>query len=73
MGRYLLNILIAFDRTINAAIGGDPWETLSSVAYRNNRDGSKWGFLMGVINTLFFNKEHCLNAYRDDRSHTLKP
>lgn len=73
MGKYLLNILIAFDRMVNALINGDPDETLSSVAFRKNRDGTGWKFTMPFINHLFFNSEHCKNAYDFDRNRHLKP
>lgn len=73
MGQYLLNILIAFDRMINAVLSGNPEETLSSVAYRKHRDGARFGFMMRVINTLFMNPNHCENAYHYDRSQVLKP
>lgn len=72
MGNYLLNILIAFDRMINAIIGGDPDETLSSVAYRKNRDKTGYKFTMPFINFLFANEDHCKNAYDFDRDRKLK-
>jgi hypothetical protein len=73
MGQYLLNILVAFDRMINAIISGDPDETLSSVAFRKNRDEGKWKFTKGFINKLFFNPNHCNHAYDFDRNRKLKP
>lgn len=73
MGQYLINILIAFDRMINAIINGDPDETLSSVAFRKNRDGTGWKFTMPFINWLFTNEDHCKHAYDYDRNRTLKP
>lgn len=72
-GTYVLNILIAFDRMVNAAITGDPDETLSSVAFRKNRDKEPFGFMMNVINTLFwFQPHHCAQAYSDDRNRVLQ-
>ena len=73
MGAYLLNILIAFDRMVNAFLRGNPDETLSSVAYRKNRDGTGYKWTMPFINTLFGNPDHCKNAYYYDRSQKLKP
>lgn len=73
MANYFLNILIAFDRMINAFLNGDPDETLSSVAYRKNRDKTGYKWTMPFINWLFHNENHCLNAYNDDRSRHLKP
>lgn len=72
MGQYLLNILISFDRFVNTLLGGDPEETLSSVAYRKHRDGARFGFMMKLINAIFANPDHCEDAYRYDRSQTLK-
>lgn len=73
MGTYLLNILIAFDRMVNAMIGGAPDETLSSVAYRKNRDEGKFKWTKGVINWIFANEDHCKDAYAYDRDRKLKP
>lgn len=73
MVNYFLNILIAFDRMINAIINGDPDETLSSVAYRENRDKTGYKWTMPFINWLFQNEDHCKNAYSYDRDRQLKP
>lgn len=71
---YVLNILIAIDRVINAMLTGDPDETLSSVAYRKWRDKGPWGFMMHVVNGLFwFTPEHCRLAYIHDRDRRLAP
>ena len=73
LGDYILNVLVAIDRVVNAALRGDPDETLSSVAYRNARDGSPWGFWRKVIDGLFFwQPEHCKTAYDHDRKRVLK-
>lgn len=40
---YLLNIAIAFDQWLNAILAGAPDETLSSRAYRADRDGKVFG------------------------------
>lgn len=74
MGNYLLTILIAFDQMVNTLIGGSPHETLSSVAFRMHRDGRRWGFMMYIINGIFFfQPRHCAQAYADDRARVLKP
>lgn len=73
IGKYLLNVAVAFDRMMNAAQRGDPNETLSSVAYRKNRDGEPFGFMMHVINALFwFQPDHCHKAYLADRARVLQ-
>lgn len=71
LGVWLVRILVALDRLVNAIIGGDPVETLSSVAYRKHRDGRRFGFLMYVINGLFFNRNHCQDAFMADRNRVL--
>lgn len=71
----VLNFLICFDRGVNALLGGDPRETLSSVAYRINRDKGTYKWTKGFIETLFFwEPNHCYGAYLFDRTHyALKP
>jgi len=71
LGTWLVRILVGLDRMVNAIIGGNPAETLSSVAYRKHRDGGRFGFMMHVVNTLFMSKTHCEDAYKSDRSQIL--
>lgn len=73
MDNYFLNILVAFDRMVNAFLSGDPDETLSSVAFRKNRDNTGFKWTQGFINWLFANEDHCENAYNFDRDRKLKP
>lgn len=40
--RYLLNVLIAIDQGINALLGGDPDETLSSRMGKHKRGPARW-------------------------------
>lgn len=65
---YTFKNAIAFDRLCNALIGGDPDETMSSVAFRKHRDGGRFGFMMYVINALAFDRTHCAGAYTNDRN-----
>ena len=67
----IFQILVSFDRMVNAFIGGDAGETLSSVAYRKHRDKKAFGFMQFLIEMLF-GKEHCYNAYLHDRSPKLQ-
>lgn len=62
---YLMQNLIALDQTGNALLGGWADETLSSRAYRADRDGRLFGRIFRpLIDALFFfEKEHCKNAY----------
>jgi hypothetical protein len=45
MTDYLLNVALAIDRLFTAIFRGDPGETLSSYAFRMDRDGKPWGFM----------------------------
>lgn len=65
---YLANIAIGFDQQLNTFIAGEPDETMSSHAYRMNRDGKPWGFLMHIINALAFNRNHCYEAYLSEKN-----
>lgn len=62
---YIEAFLIAVDQLLNALIGGAPDETLSSRAYRTDRDGKAFGRVFRpVIDTIFFWQDrHCYRAY----------
>lgn len=62
---YLLHLGIAVDQLLNALLGGGADETLSSRAYRADRDGKIFGRIFRpVIDTLFFwDHRHCFQAY----------
>ena len=60
-------VLIAFDQLVNSLLAGWPDETLSSRAYRWDNDGVR-SWPKKVINALFFwEKNHCLSAYTNER------
>ena len=66
---YLLRVLIAIDQFLNVLIcNGEPDETMSSVAWRMERDGRFWGFMRPVIDWMFspWMTEHCLKAYQSE-------
>jgi hypothetical protein len=66
---YILRVLIALDQFINVAIcNGEPDETMSSAAYRMERDGHFWGFMRKVIDFLFYplQRDHCRAAYESE-------
>lgn len=66
-GQYIKNVLIAIDQLFNAVIGGYCDESLSSRAYRWDNDGVR-SWPKKVINALFFwQKDHCLSAYTNER------
>ena len=65
MKSYILNVLIAIDQLVNSLIGGHCDETLSSAAYRAEKQGRFWGFWRPVIDFIFqpLQSNHCFNAY----------
>jgi hypothetical protein len=70
MTNYILRVLIAFDQLLNVAIcNGEPDETMSSAAYRMERDGHFWGFMRPVIDWLAspFQKDHCRKAFESEQ------
>lgn len=62
---YWLNLFVAIDQLLNALLGGSCDESLSSRAYRTDRDGKAFGkFFRPVIDTIFFWQDrHCYQAY----------
>lgn len=68
-------ILIAVDQLLNTLIGGWADETLSSAAYRSERQGYFWGKLTRPsIDTIFFWQDnHCYNAYLSERNRLQSP
>ena len=60
-----MQVLIALDQLLNALLFGYADETLSSRAYRADRDGKVFGRIFRpVIDTLFFwQPRHCFQSY----------
>ena len=71
---YLLQAAIAFDRQVNALLGGSADETLSSRAYRADHEG-KWPgtwfrpLIDGIFKTIANQDDHCHKAwsYEEER------
>ena len=66
---YIYRLAVAVDQLLNVAIcNGEPDETMSSVAYRMERDGRFWGFMRPIIDFIFrpFEKDHCRLAYESE-------
>lgn len=65
---YFLRLLLAIDQLLNVLIcNGEPDETMSSAAWRMERDGRFWGFMRPVIDRLFwFQPDHCRKAYESE-------
>ena len=63
MWQYIKNILIALDQVLNAIFCGACDETLSSRAYRLEKDrGRKWPRIL-IDLLFFFDKNHCYESY----------
>ncbi|MDR1490516.1 MAG: pseudouridine synthase [Desulfovibrio sp.] len=61
-------ILIALDQFINAICGGWPDETLSSRAWRWERDGGR-AWPRKAIDALFlFDPDHCRESFESERT-----
>jgi hypothetical protein len=54
--------LIAIDQLANTLVGGMADETISARAHRN-----EWTVLERFINTIFFDKNHCRDAYNSEK------
>lgn len=64
---YGKNLLIAVDQLINSVIGGYCDETLSSRAWRWEKDGVR-SWPRRIIDRLFFwEKQHCYQSYISER------
>lgn len=60
---YWLNFAIAIDQFFNALFGGACDETLSSRAYRLDKErGRKWPRIL-IDLLFFFDKNHCYESY----------
>ena len=65
------HVLIAIDQLFNALTGGGADETLSSRTYRNYskpQPKKRWRVLYAVINSIFFDRNHCKTAYESELS-----
>ena len=71
----LYQILIAVDQLLNALIGGWADETLSSAAYRSEKQGYFWGKVTRPsIDAIFFLQDkHCYKAYLSERNRLQSP
>ncbi len=74
IGWYFKNLAVSIDQVGSALLGNWCDETLSSYAYRMHQQGKPWGFLMYVIDTLFFFQPfHCQQAYESERQRSQSP
>lgn len=65
---YFKNLLIAIDQLINSIFGGYCDETLSSRAYRWEKDGKR-NWTRKLIDAIFspFQRNHCYASYVSER------
>lgn len=76
MGRsWLHEVLVAFDQTINAVLGGYADETISARAYRlglRDQCAGRWGrwrVMWVAVDVLFFwQAAHCERAYNSEQA-----
>ena len=65
--KYVYHVVVALDQFFNALIGGAADETLSSRTYRRatlkEKPLKRWRVLYHMINGLFFDRNHCKEAY----------
>lgn len=73
---YLKQVLIAIDQLLNAVIcNGWADETMSSVAWRMEKEGRWFGKLMRpLIDTIFFfDDNHCQESFDSERLRLQSP
>ena len=77
MKRYILNVLIGLDQLLTAIVGGYPDETLSSYAWRLERQRKLGGLIFRpAIDALFSLWEgpgHCKRSFDDERLRRQMP
>jgi hypothetical protein len=65
MKRYFYNILIGVDQLVNAILGGDPDETISSRIGKRAREGYKISIFLSKFLDIF-DKNHAEDAIEED-------
>lgn len=73
---YILNVLIGLDQFLTTLVAGEPDETLSSYAWRMERQGKPWGHVTRPsIDWLmsWYEPNHCRRAYGAERERTQLP
>lgn len=71
---YPIRVLLAIDQLVTALLGGWPDESLSSYAWRLEKQGKPFGFMRKVIDAIFFwDEDHCYKAMLAERWHLQTP
>lgn len=60
-------VLIAADQLVNALLAGWPDETLSSRAFRWEKDGVRLWPRRLIDRLFFWEKQHCFQSYQSER------
>ena len=69
---FVWQLLLALDQLVNVLFGGYADETMSSRAHRMSQRhdtslfGWRWRLCATVINFLFFDRNHCRDAYQGE-------
>jgi len=63
---------VAFDQLFNVLTGGWADETFSSRTWRN-RERQPFKTIKVILGIVFFNKNHCEDAYKSERIHDDLP
>jgi hypothetical protein len=72
--RYIIQVLVSIDQSLNAMLGGWADETISSRAYRMQAGSRGWALARAAIDRLFFwQREHCLMAHTAERLRIQSP
>lgn len=74
--RYVLNILVSLDITLNAIFGGKRYETLSASAWIGEQQGKVLPcFFRPIIDFIFWpiERDHCLKSYRAEDRYRQPP
>lgn len=75
---FVWQLLLAIDQLLNVLLFGWADETLSSRAYRMSMRtdgifGWRWRVCATLINGLFFDRNHCHDAYLSERDNLQLP
>lgn len=76
---FVWQLLLALDQLVNVLFGGYADETMSSRAYRMSQRhdtslfGWRWRVCATIINGLFFDRNHCRDAFMSERDNLQLP
>ena len=70
---YGKSVLIAIDQLVNALLAGWPDETLSSRAWRWEKNGRRSWPRRAIDLIFFMEKDHCRNSFESERARRQLP